>query len=147
MSTTLACTLKLVENLYHPMIERFYAEAGYRVKCGRLDNLYSFTANEKTIAAARFILQPSDTYLLRNLCVATDCRRQGIASQFLSAILVQLVPKNCYCFTSTHLQGFYETLGFECFSAEQAPSDISVVYVRNLERKRGWILMGFVNSR
>ncbi len=119
---------------------------GYRVKCGRLDRVYSFTLNGKIIAAARLIPQLSDVYLLRNLCVATDCRRQGVASRFLSELLPQFVPKNCYCFISAYLQHFYEAVGFECFSPEQVPEDIGVMHVRQRERKRGWILMGFIHN-
>ncbi len=138
--------LNIVEKLYLPLVERFYADSKYSVKCGRLDRVYSFTLNGKIIAAARLILQQSNTYLLRNLCVSLDYRRQGIASHFLAEILLQLVPTNCFCFTSTPLQHFYENIGFICFSAEQVPQDIGDVYLRYRERKRGWILMGFVHN-
>lgn len=143
--------LNIVDPLHLPLVERFYADNGYRVKCGRLDRVYTFTANGKIIAAARLILQQSDVYLLRNLCVATDYRRQKVASNFLLEFLPQLAPKNCYCFISATLQHFYEAVRFECLSVDEllmdsVPVDISDMHMRQRKRKRGWILMGFIHS-
>lgn len=148
--------LNIVATLHLPLVERFYADNGYRVKCGRLDRVYTFTLNGKIVAAARLILQHSDTYLLRNLCVATDYRRQGIASQLLSEILPQLIPKNCYCFISATLQRFYEDVGFACLAVDEVildnlvldivPVEITDMHVRQRKRKRGWILMGFIHD-
>ncbi|MES2823947.1 MAG: GNAT family N-acetyltransferase [Pseudomonadota bacterium] len=148
--------LNIVATLHVPLVERFYADNGYRVKCGRLDQVYIFTLDGKIVAAARLLLQQSDTYLLRNLCVATDYRRQGIASQFLLEILPQLIPKNCYCFISATLQSFYEDIGFAClavdevaldkFTLDKVPAEITDMHVRQRKRKRGWILMGFIHN-
>ena len=142
----LNAVIENVEELRLPLVNRFYADCKYSVKCGRSDQVFSASVEGKIIAAARLILQPCGAYLLRNLCVAPDYRKQGIASSFLSEILLQLAPKHCYCFTSTPLQHFYESIGFACFAAEQVPQDIGDIYLRYKERKRGWILMGFVNS-
>lgn len=148
--------LNIVGTLHLPLVERFYADNGYRVKCGRLDRVYIFTLDGKIVAAARLILQQSNTYLLRNLCVATDYRRQGIASQFLSGILPGLTPTNCYCFISATLQSFYEGIGFACLAVDEValdkltldevPAEIIDMHVRQRKRKRGWILMGFVHD-
>jgi N-acetylglutamate synthase-like GNAT family acetyltransferase len=151
MFTANTYILNAVATLYFPLVERFYADNGYRVKCGRLDRVYTFTLNGKIVAAARFIVQQSDTFLLRNLCVATDYRRQGVASHFLSKVLPHISPTNCYCFISATLQHFYEAVGFACFSVDEmtldeVPEEISHMHVRQRKRKRGWILMGFIHD-
>lgn len=144
-------SLNIVEVIHLPLVERFYIDNGYRVKCVRLDRVYSFTLNGKIIAAARLIPQQSDVYLLRNLCVATDYRRQGVGSLFLSELVPQFKPKDCYCFISATLQHFYEAAGFECMAVDQLPidqmpADIRDMHVRQRKRKRGWVLMGVINS-
>jgi N-acetylglutamate synthase-like GNAT family acetyltransferase len=141
-----ATKIEEVDVLRLPLVNRFYSECNYKVNCGRKDRVFIYSENEKIIAAARFILQASGDYILRNVCVAPQHRQQGIATHFLAQALQQLSPNNCYCFTSTPLQHFYETIGFTCFLAEQAPPDIGDIYLRYRERKRGWILMGFENG-
>lgn len=139
-----ACSVELVSELRLPLVNRFYSDCNYSVKCGRLDRVYSLSVAGKIIAAARLIPQQSGCYLLRNLCVEPKLRNQGVASYLLRATLSRLNKINCYCYALPHLQNFYLALSFQYLNLEQVPAEIAEMHVRNCARKRGWILMGFV---
>ena len=140
------CTFELISELRLPLVNRFYASCNYRVKCGRFERVYSLSFSGKIIAAARLILQRSGHYLLRNLCVEPGLRNQGIASYLLRAVLASLGNLNCYCYALPHLQNFYLSLQFKHLAPHQVPDDISEMHMRHCSRKRGWILMGYINS-
>ncbi len=138
-------SIELVSELRLPLVNRFYSSCNYRVKCGRFERVYSLTMGGKIVAAARLIPQRSGHFLLRNLCVEPELRHKGIAS-YLLRHLMPILGGDCYCYALPHLQRFYLTLGFQHFSSEQVPADIADMYIRHRERKRGWILMGHLNS-
>lgn len=138
------CSIDLISELRLPLVNQFYSSCNYRVKCGRFERVYSLSFSGKIIAAARLIPQRSGCFLLRNLCVAPELRHKGIASHLLRC-LIPTLEGECYCYALPHLQTFYLALGFQHFTPEQVPQDISDMYIRHRERKRGWILMGHVN--
>jgi N-acetylglutamate synthase-like GNAT family acetyltransferase len=140
------CLFELTSELRLPLVDRFYSSCSYRVKCGRLDRVYSLSLDGKIVAAVRLIAQGASHYLLRNLCVTTQLRNQGIARYLLRATLASLGNANCYCYALPHLQNFYLSLQFKYFTQEQVPAEISEMYIRHCTRKRGWILMGYVNE-
>lgn len=139
------CTIEVVSEIRLPLVNQFYSSCNYRVKCGRFERVYSLAMGGKIVAAARLIPQGSGHFLLRNLCVNPELRHKGIAS-FLLRHLMPVLSGHCYCYALPHLQKFYLSLGFQHFSVEQVPEDIAAMYIRHRERKRGWILMGYVNS-
>lgn len=132
-----------VDELRLPLIDRFYTNCNYKVNCGRRDRVYSLTINGEIIAAARLMLQPSQCYLLRNLCVLPAVRGQGIASYFIKKIISDLAPQDCYCYALPHLKHFYLALGFSELTVAQVPEEIAETHIRNQTRKRGWLLMGY----
>ena len=139
-----------VEGLRLPLVNRFYANCNYNVKCGRNDRVYSVFRQGEMIAAARLIPHPQGHFLLRNLCVAPEQRNLGVATHLLTQILIELGsasnPVSCYCYALPHLQNFYSALGFKCLTLVQVPQDIAEIHLRNCARKRGWILMGLSNN-
>lgn len=142
-----------VDELRLPLVNRFYASCNYSVKCGRYDRVFSLTRQGEIIAAARLMPHHQGHFLLRNLCVASDMRNQGVATHLLTKILAELIPRteceatnsaaNCYCYALPHLQNFYRALGFRPLTIEQVPQDIAETHLRNCARKRGWVLMGY----
>jgi N-acetylglutamate synthase-like GNAT family acetyltransferase len=138
------CIFEQIGELRLPLVNRFYSNCNYNVKCGRLDKVYGLSLDGKIIAAVRLIYQQSGCYLLRNLCVDPLLRNQGVASFLLRAMLACLDKIGCYCFSLPHLQSFYLSLDFQCVSPEQVPEDIAEMHLRHCARKRGWILMGYV---
>lgn len=140
------CVLERVSEIRLPLVNRFYASCNYRVKCGRFEHVFSLTLGDRIIAAARLIPQRAGHYLLRNLCVEPELRNKGVASYLLRNLMPFLKGANCYCYALPHLQQFYLSLQFQHFSPEDVPQDIAEMYLRHRERKRGWILMGYLNS-
>lgn len=143
-----SCKVERVSEIRLPLVNHFYSSCNYLVKCGRLDWVYSLSAGGKIFAAARLMPQPSADFLLRNLCVAPDMRNRGVASYLVRSILTELVSanKNCYCYALPHLQHFYLAIGFKHLAPEQVPPEIAEMHYRNCARRRGWILMGYVNG-
>lgn len=136
------CHFEAVNQLRLPLVDRFYSQCKYRVKCGRHDQVYCLSYQGQIIAAARLLPEASGQLLLRNLCVAPEMRGQGVARYFMQALLAAITPLKCYCFALPHLKEFYRSLGFKLLEPTQVPSDIAVLCIRYRERKRDWILMG-----
>ena len=109
-------SVECVDELRLPLVDHFYSSCRYRVKCGRQEKVYSVSFGGQIIAAARFLLQKSGHFLLRNLCVAPGMRKQGVGSFLLVTALNELRlfagSSNCYCFALPHLREFYISLGF-----------------------------------
>jgi len=146
----IASVFQRVDSVRLPLVNRFYTNCNYNVKCGRQDHVFSLSHNGEIIAAARLISHPQGHFLLRNLCVYPEVRNQGVATcmlkQILAALAGQYTPLHCYCYALPHLLNFYLTLGFKQLIVEQVPSDIAETHLRNCARKRGWILMGYCNN-
>jgi N-acetylglutamate synthase-like GNAT family acetyltransferase len=138
--------VELVDVLRLPLVNRFYERCNYRVKCGRLDRVFSLAWQGEIIAAARLLPHPQGHFVLRNLCVAPEARKQGVATHLLTSIIAELAAINtgvtCYCYALPHLQHFYLALGFRHLTLAQVPQDIAETHLRNCARKRGWLLMG-----
>lgn len=145
------CVFKRVDELRLPLVNRFYASCNYNVKCGRHDRVYSLSHQGNIVAAARLMPHPQGYFLLRNLCVAPEVRKQGVATCLLTRILADLVAINndvsCYCYALPHLQSFYLALGFTHLALDQVPQAVAETHLRNCARKRGWVLMGYNSLR
>jgi len=138
-----ACRFDAMEPARFPLVDRFYSRCKYKVKCGRLDRVYCLSYEGQIIAAARLISHSSGELLLRNLCVAPDLRRQGIAGYFMRLLLAAIAPLECYCFALAHLRDFYLALDFKLLTPEQVPAETAVLAHRYRERNRDWLLMGW----
>ena len=74
------------------------------------------------VAAVRLTLQSAmDATCLHCLAVDRQLRRQGAASQLLTALVDSgvLGRTTCYCFSLAHLEGLYRRFGFETVSVEE----------------------------
>ncbi len=138
-----ACRFDAMEPGKFPLVDRFYSSCKYKVKCGRLDRVYRLSHEGQIIAAARLIPHSSGELLLRNLCVAPDLRRMGVAGHFMRLMLATIAPLECYCFALPHLRDFYLSLGFKLLTPEQVPTETAVLAHRYRERNRDWLLMGW----
>lgn len=143
------CKIEIVAELRLPLVNRFYADCKYRVKCGRQDRVYSLTYENNIIAAARLVPQASGDFLLRNLCVSPFMRHNGVAKHLTQYIVSELAnmlptPANCYCHALLHLQDFYLSLNFQHLDPENVPREIGEVYKRDQSRGRSWVLMGYI---
>lgn len=128
------------------LVDRFYRAQGYKVKCAEAERVYVI-ANEDGgfIAAVRLVPQRSGHYWLRNLLVANDWRGQGIATRLMQELLLDVVPRGCYCFALPHLTDFYAALGF-IQNPPHCPEDILCTYNTYRARGRDWVLMGCIQG-
>lgn len=122
-------------------VEQFYRSHGYKIKCGAGERVYVM-AHDDLIAAARLVPQGSGHYWLRNLLVAGDWRRRGIASKLMRELLPDIAPHGCYCFALPHLVAFYTEVGF-VQNPDHCPADIADTFHIYRRRGRDWILMGY----
>lgn len=139
------CRFDAMEPARFPLVDRFYSNCKYKVKCGRLDRVYCLSHEGHIVAAARLIAHSSGELLLRNLCVAPALRRQGLARRFMHLLLAAITPQGCYCFALPHLQEFYLALDFKLLTPDQVPTETAILARRYSERKRDWLLMGHVD--
>ncbi|MEN0035881.1 MAG: GNAT family N-acetyltransferase [Cellvibrio sp.] len=136
----------IIEPARLALVDRFYRAQGYKVKCGETERVYAFSdANGDFVASARLVPQSSGHYWLRNLLVDKNSRGQGVASKLIINFLPDISPQGCYCFALTHLESFYERLGFTA-QPEHCPGDILSTYHTYRNRGRDWILMGYIDS-
>lgn len=121
--------------LQFPLVNHFYKHCGYRVNCGKLEQVYCLRSWESghIVAALRFLPQ-QDYWILRNLCVVPSRRRQGLARLLMQLTLCEVGQPaenpGCYCFVLGYLESFYQSLGFECLDQEQMPIEIAESYRR-----------------
>jgi N-acetylglutamate synthase-like GNAT family acetyltransferase len=140
------CVFEAMEPARFPLVDRFYSGCKYKVKCGRQDRVYCLSHEGHLVAAARLISHSSGELLLRNLCVAPELRRRGLAAHFMRCLLAAIAPLECYCFALPHLRDFYLALGFKLLTPDQVPTETAVLARRYSERKRDWLLMGCVTG-
>lgn len=133
--------------LHYPLVNRFYKQCGYSVKCGRMERVYIVREihTAEIHAAVRFLPQ-NDCWLLRNLCVVPHRRRAGLASllltQTLQSIVQPAITTGCYCFSLGHLERFYQEQGFQTMEPEQIPVPIAKSYRRYKQNQPDLTLMG-----
>lgn len=126
------------------LVDRFYRAQGYKVKCAANERVFAIThKNDDFIATARLVPQNSGHYWLRNLLVLNEWRGQGIATDLMHKLLVDIAPQGCYCFALPHLTSFYTALGF-VQNPSHCPEDILRTYNTYRARGRDWVLMGYI---
>lgn len=129
-----------------PLVDKFYHSQGYKLQCGRNERVFTLShADHGFIAAARLVLQAPSDYWLRNLLVVKSYRMQGVGRLFMQKILADLQAGDCYCFALTHLENFYQTLGFKKLPPEDCNTLVAQRYLQYRARGRDWLLMGYCN--
>lgn len=125
-------------------IGRQYRQWGERVKCGKRDHVYTLVASDASLLAAARVLPVADSaFLLRNLAVVPELRRQGLARQLMQAILNDGQVQPLYCYALDYLQAFYTSLGFATLQASEVPTAIAEPYQRYRANGKTFVLMGF----
>lgn len=125
------------------LVDRFYREQGYKVKCAPNERVYTQSIEgDGFVAAARLVPQASGHYWLRNLLVKDSWRGQGLAKSIMRQLLLDIAPNGCYCFALPHLKIFYQGLGFILDPAD-CPDDIAARFRTYRSRGRDWLLMGY----
>lgn len=142
----LSCRFNAVEPAHFALVDRFYRNHGYKVKCTRHERVFVLEAESGGfIAAVRLVPQSSGHFWLRNMLVAPEYRGHGLATRLLNEFRPVIFPWGCYCFALPHLTNLYQQMGFETHPAH-CPADIKTIYDRYRSRGRDWVLMGYQQS-
>ncbi len=127
----------------YPTITRLYRQWGEKAKCGKRDKVYCW--QESSVVAAARILEPAPAvFLLRNLTVEPEKRRQGLARLLMQHILNGHQPLYCYC--RPYLGSFYQSLGMRQTTPDQVPEIIATPFRQYQNNGKGFILMASENS-
>jgi N-acetylglutamate synthase-like GNAT family acetyltransferase len=116
--------VELLDALHLPLVNRFYKSCRYSAKAGRGEQVFVLREKGAIKAALRLVPKPDSFRFLRSMCVAPECRRQGLGLRLLQEIETDLDRSPLYCFPFDHLQSFYETIGFELRSPDDVPAFI-----------------------
>lgn len=151
MSAAPSVQISQIEDIQLPLVNRFYKDCRYSAKAGRGEVVFVARVSEgqslpanKIIAAVRFQKKADDWWFLRSMCVAPECRGQGVGQQLLAGLKTFLAERPCFCYPFNHLEAFYGLLGFELTETEQIhlqPSFMSEPFERYTRQGRKIILM------
>jgi len=106
-----------------PLVDVFYA---FNRSSGRArpDDLFFLAMKRaKLIGCVRYCVE-HETPMLRTMQVHPDYRRQGVGRSLLirfAAYLDDHGDRNVYCLPYSHLENFYELIGFVRVSPDDAP--------------------------
>ncbi|MDX1346617.1 MAG: GNAT family N-acetyltransferase [Thiomicrorhabdus chilensis] len=122
---------------------------------GRGDLNYWVKAHHEIIGCARLIsVEPDQTdtqnLWLRGVYVKPEARHQGIASQLLKFMHQDLKHSlgsgyqtqiECYAFPHSHLEGFYQALGYSLCEHSALPKSLKMSYQQALDHGKSWLSM------
>ena len=115
------------ETRYHPArgdeldeVARFYERQGYTANFGA-DETVLLARVDGEIAAAVRLAHERGEVLLRGMFVDEEHQRCGIGSNMLRQLDGMLGDRRCFCLSLRHLQGYYNTVGFQVCPQDEVP--------------------------
>lgn len=140
----LAHILDEMSGVRRPLIEHFYHQQGYKIRCGREERLFALNlTGEGIVAGVRLVPMAEKCYWLRNLLVAKAWQGRGLGRSLMKEMLAEINPACCYCFALHEVVGFYKALGFKLISPSDCLEAIAQQYLKYKSRGRDWRLMGY----
>lgn len=124
-----------------PLANRFFKENGHKGKARSHERVFVWRENGKIIAALR-ACPKANGYLLRSVWVSIALRRTGLGSQLMQESLKRLSPSPCWCYPYSHLEAFYQRLGFHTMEANSVPEEIASPWLNYQSRGEDFLLMG-----
>ena len=164
-----AIATQRVDPLAVPLVNAFYKAHKYKGRAKRSDIVFvarrssaSTSASGEIVGAVRLVPKTADTYFVRNLFVAEECRRRGVGKLLMKAALdgnnVGNNNKNnnrkqneddsfrYYCFLRRELSPIYRAAGLNVIDCQgpNLPDWIREEYlrIRHQQSGRDLILMG-----
>ena len=127
-------------------VKRFYREHKMKPQAPKSDDIYIALLNNKLVGALR-LCPYENTWLLRSMCIKTDLRGKGIGHFILTELVDTLAQKQCYCFPYSHLEKFYEKIGFEKIAPHDTDEVIAKKYNGYLANGKKILLMQFRKNK
>lgn len=103
-----------------PEVDRFYERQGYTAAFGDDETVLLALVDGEIVAAVRLAREGGEA-LLRGMFVGEEHQRCGIGSNMLRMIDQELGDRRCFCLSLRHLQGYYNTVGFEVYPEDEVP--------------------------
>ncbi|WP_027859306.1 GNAT family N-acetyltransferase [Marinobacterium jannaschii] len=127
------------DNLWQ--LNRFYKRNGHKGKAALSDLGFWLEGDDGIIAGLRLSTAPEYS-LMRGLWVERSRQRQGLGSELIEQSRPYWPRRPCFCFPYSHLEPFYQRLGFRPASAFDVPRQLSLQLQRYQTRGDDLILMG-----
>jgi predicted N-acetyltransferase YhbS len=105
----------------HGALNQLYLAWGYRGGIAPADVVYVATLDGRAVGLVRRTSEEG-VLMLRGMQVDPNCRRQGIGTLLLRALVAALPAGECYCIPFDHLARFYSQGGFETIDESEAPA-------------------------
>jgi GNAT superfamily N-acetyltransferase len=135
------------------ILVQFYKNQREKIKVQKSDRCFLLkdTASDLPLAAVKFTALPDGSWLLRNMLVAKEYRRQGIGHALLKQLSPQMQQMSVsheslaglYCFPWSELTGFYGQHGFREASDEtMSPKTTTVLSQEVISRYKAYRARG-----
>jgi predicted N-acetyltransferase YhbS len=115
-------------------VKKLYETVKYGGGVSETDLITLAFYGEELVGAVR-LCPSTDFFVLRGMQILPSFQRQGIGIRLLQTCVEHLTDKPCYCIPWSHLQSFYEQVGFQSITTEHVP-------VLLAERWNSYISMG-----
>jgi len=102
-------------------VAALYRDAGYTGGIAEGDEVLVTEEVGRIVAAVR-LCEEHGVVVLRGMFVAADRQRGGVGARLLDAVVEALGERACLCVPFSHLQSFYERIGFRTIEETEAPA-------------------------
>lgn len=127
-------------------VSAFYAECGYKRGFNENDTVLVAVLDGSMVGVVR-LCPENGVVVLRGMQIRSNYQRQGIGQDLLDQCLPHLGEGPCYCLPWSHLERFYNSIGFRRCRPSVAPefladrysgyikSDMDVILMRRFPRQ------------
>ena len=115
-----------------PLVNQFYKQVYKKGLANKSEQVFVLKTTQ-ILCAAR-LKEVQGSLLLTGVACLEEHRKQGLASLLITHLLTTQ-QQNIYCFPYSHLQVFYEKLGFTLYDPEQLPERLESQYQNYNNRK------------
>ncbi len=128
-----------------PLLKRFYKQ-NYPSTKPKSDELTIVAYSDLAMVAVVRFRNVSDYRLLTGMAVNEAKRGQGVGTQLLQYCHKEVLQKDDFCFSYSHLQHFYEQVDFKRVDVSELPSELKNLFNRYYQSGKDLIPMQFMSS-
>jgi len=117
-----------LEKMKYPLVNQFYKRVYKKGIAGKNEAVFILRDEQQIICSAK-LKSIEASLLLTGVACDPDYQHQGYASQLVKQLLAQQ-QEPIFCFPYPHLEAFYQQLGFNHLTVEEAPEAIQTRILR-----------------
>jgi N-acetylglutamate synthase-like GNAT family acetyltransferase len=133
-------TIHKAQPTEYPAIQQFYRDRQYAGSLNESAIVFVALEDEQIVGVAQ-LCQEDGYCALRGMQVHGDVQGQGIGSRLLQQVAAAIDRQSCYCIPWSHLEQFYQRIGFERITTDAAPKEVGDRYTHYLSQGLDVILM------